>query len=132
MQDGPPYGGGSGNGEQIGGLLAKIASNGAFANQMLAQIAAAIASALPFSGTIGTFTLGAAVTTTVLNANVKANSFVAYVPLEATAGTLMGSAKSLYISNRSAGVSFAVSTANGVAAAGTEQFVYIITNIGTP
>ena len=123
---------GIGGGEQIGGLLAKMASNGAFGNQMLAQIAAAITSALPFSGTIGTFTLGVAATATILDANVKANSFISCFPTNAAAGTLMGSAKSLYISNRTAGVSFAVATASGVAAAGTETFTYIIANIGTP
>ena len=122
---------GIGGGEQIGGLLAKMASKGAFANQMLAQIAAAIASALPFSGAIGTFTLGAAATTTVNDANVKANSFIACFPTNAAAGTLMGAVSSLYISNRTAGVSFAVSTASGGPAVGTETFVYIIANIGT-
>jgi hypothetical protein len=39
---------------------------------------------------------------------------------------LEGGAKALYVSARTAGVSFMVSTANGASAAGTETFAYSI------
>lgn len=76
----------------------------------------------------GTFTLGAAVTTTVTQTATAANSIILLMPTNAAAGTLMGSAKAPYISARTVGASFAVSTANAVAAAGTETFSYIIIN----
>jgi hypothetical protein len=76
----------------------------------------------------GTFTLGAAVTTTVTQTATAANSIILLMPTNAAAGTLMGSAKALYVSARTAGASFAVSTASGVAAAGTETFSYCLFN----
>lgn len=77
-------------------------------------------------GWASTFTLGAAVTTTVSDSRITANSIVLWTPTNAAAGTLEGSAKKLYLSARTANTSFAVSTASGVAAAGTETFQYII------
>ena len=74
----------------------------------------------------GTFTLTAAVTTTVTDKRVTANSVILLTPTNAAAATLMGSAKALYLSARTAQTSFAVSTANAVAAAGTETFQYAI------
>lgn len=74
----------------------------------------------------GSFTLAAAVTTTVNNANILATSRILLVPTNAAAATLMGSAKALYVSARTAATSFAVSTASAVAAAGTETFDYWI------
>lgn len=74
----------------------------------------------------GTFTLGAAVTTTVTESAVLGASVIVLMPTNAAAATLMGSAKSLYVSARTSGESFAVRTANGVAAAGTETFEYVI------
>lgn len=83
---------------------------------------------LAFQGrvTLGNFTMAAAASTTINNTAVKANSKITPIPTNASAGTLMGSAKSLYISAKSAGVSFTVSTANAASAAGTETFDYII------
>jgi hypothetical protein len=76
----------------------------------------------------GTFTLGAAVTTTVSDTDVTATSVILLMPTNAAAATLMGSAKALYVSARTVGTSFAVSTASGVAAAGTETFEYQLLN----
>lgn len=75
---------------------------------------------------VGTFTLGAAITSTIANVNVTAGCTILLTPTNAAAATLQGSAKCLYISARTAATSFAVSTANGVAAAGTETFTYRI------
>lgn len=73
---------------------------------------------------VGTFTLGAAISTVVANVNVTAACTVLLTPTNAAAATLQGSAKALYISARTAGASFTVATASGVAAAGTETFAY--------
>src|SRR5262245_60796558 len=67
----------------------------------------------------GSFTCAAAVTTTVTQTAVTAGSKIFIMPTNASAGTLQGSAKCLYVSARTPGASFAVSTASGVAAAGT-------------
>jgi hypothetical protein len=79
--------------------------------------------------TLGTFTFGAAATTVVAQTAVEANSFITLTALNAAAATLVGSAKSPYISAKSPGVSFTVATASGIAAAGTELFGY---SINTP
>lgn len=76
--------------------------------------------------TYGSFTLSAAVSTVVPNTAVASNSQIALSATNAAAATLMGSAKSLYTSAVSPGVSFTVATANGVAAVGTETFNYSI------
>ena len=76
----------------------------------------------------GSFTMAAAATKTVTDANVTSTSVILLVPTNAAAGTLQGSAKSLYVSTKTAGASFAVATASGVAAAGTETFDYVIIN----
>ena len=74
----------------------------------------------------GSFTLGATINTVVANVNATAASVILIIPTNAAAATLMGSVKSLYVSTKTAGVSFTVTTANGVAAAGTENFDYWI------
>lgn len=76
--------------------------------------------------TTGTCTLGAAASTVVSEAAVTAGSIIFLFPTNAAAGTLVGSAKSPYISAKSAGVSFTVTTADGAAAAGTETFNYLV------
>lgn len=74
----------------------------------------------------GSFTLSAAATTTVANANTMPYSNIVFVPTNAAAATLMGSVKALYVSAKTQSTSFAVSTANAAAAAGTETFNYWI------
>lgn len=76
----------------------------------------------------GTFTCAAAATTTVTETATQANSVILLMPTNAAAGTLMGAATSLYVSARTANTSFAVSTANAGAAAGTETFTYALFN----
>lgn len=79
---------------------------------------------------IGTFTMDADASTTVNNANVQVGvgvtSRVILIPTNAAAATLVGSTESPVV--LSAGLvlatSFAVTTADGGAAAGTETFVY--------
>ena len=74
----------------------------------------------------GTFTMPAAASLTINNTAVKGNSTIQLTPTNAAAGTLMGSAKALYVSSISAGTSFTLSTANAANAAGTETFTYTI------
>jgi hypothetical protein len=72
------------------------------------------------------FTCAAAASTTVNNANVTAYSLITLIPVNTAAATLMGSAKALYQSATVNGVSFTMTTANGAAAVGTEEFAYMI------
>jgi hypothetical protein len=83
---------------------------------------------LATNGPVGTFTLAAAAETTVANTIVTTNSKIFLFPNNAAAATLMGSAKCLYISGRSGGTSFKVKTADASAAAGTEEFQYLVLN----
>jgi hypothetical protein len=76
----------------------------------------------------GTFTLTATATFTVTQPGIKATSVVMLSPTNAAAGTLMGSAKSLYVSALAPGASFTVATASGAAATGTETFNYAVFN----
>lgn len=120
--------GGGGGLADLNGIFSRMATNGSMLNQQIGQLIQALTSLLPFSGAFGTFTCAASATTTVTNSSVAANSIVLWSPTNAAAGTLEGSAKKLYISARTAGTSFALSTASAAAAAGTETFQYIIIN----
>ena len=110
----------------IGGSGQDINSTQQGGVRYLGQIARLLQAVLP--RVTGTFTLGAAATTVVTDANLNANAVIMTpVPVNASAATLMGSAKSLYISAQAQG-QFTVATANAAAAAGTEQFKYIAYN----
>ena len=76
----------------------------------------------------GSFTLAAAATTTVAQTAVTAGSTIDWAPLNASAATLEGSAKALYLSSQTAGTGFVVATASGGNAAGTESFSYVVLN----
>lgn len=101
-------------------------TEGKLRNQVLSQIVSALQGTLP--RIFGTFTLAAAATTTVPQTATTSLSNIQLTPLNAAAATLMGSAKSLYISARTNGASFTVATASAGAAAGTEQFQYTMIN----
>jgi hypothetical protein len=73
-----------------------------------------------------TFTLNAAATTVVNDGRVTATSFIGLLPTNASAATLEGGAAHLYVSARTAGVSFTVATANASSPGGTETFAYSI------
>lgn len=103
--------------------LDDLATNGKLLNQQMGNIYTALTSL--FRNT-GTFTLGAAASTTISNVGVQANSYPILIPTNAAAGTLMGSTNSLYLSARVVGTSFTVATASGASAAGTETFFYIL------
>ena len=74
----------------------------------------------------GTFTMPAAATLTILQPAVQSLSTIQLTATNASAGTLQGSAKALYISAKVAGASFTVATASGGNAVGTETFSYTI------
>lgn len=94
------------------------------ANQNFSQLLQLLGALFP--RTTGTFTLAAAATTTITQPDVQSNSIIVPLPANASAATLMGSNKALYVSAKVAGTSFTVATASGVAAAGTETFQYYI------
>ena len=96
-------------------------------NQVLSQIVTALQAIFP--RVAGTFTLAAAATTTVPEPATQSTSLIQLTPLNASAATLMGSAKALYISARTTGSGFTVATASGAAAAGTEQFQFAMVNL---
>jgi hypothetical protein len=115
-----------GNTSEIVTQLGSILRNQSVMVQTLQAISTTLASLVNQS--VGTFTMTATATRVVSDVNVAADSFIDLMPTNATAGTLMGGTRSLYVSSRSAGVSFTVATASAVAAAGTETFAYRITN----
>lgn len=78
--------------------------------------------------TTGTFTLAAAPSTVVAQPAVKATSVIMLTPTNAAAGTLMGSAKALYVSAIAPGIGFTVATANATNATGGETMSYAIFN----
>lgn len=117
----PPGQGSSGGTDivtSIQGLIRQFSAS----NQNMLSLIAAIEKVFPL--TLGSFTLAAAASTVVTQPAIKANSFVVWVPTNAAAGTLLGSAKNLYLSALTAGASFTVTTASGANAAGTETFLY--------
>lgn len=91
-------------------------------------IGPALASVLGANFKFGSFTCAANTNTTVSDASTAANSVIIPIPTNAAAGTLMGGTRSLYLSARTAGTSFRFTTASGVAAAGTETFIYVMIN----
>lgn len=93
-------------------------------NQILAQMLDLFRNLFP--RTTGTFTMAAAATKVVTDANVTTASFIMLMPTNAAAATLQGSNESLYVTP--AAGSFTVSTAAGTAAAGTETFSYAVLN----
>lgn len=112
-----------------GGGLSDIATNGQNLNANISKLITTLQAILPFSGSVGTFTAAAAASTTVNDVNVKANSFIALMETNAAAGTLQATSERLYVSARTAGTSFTVSTSDGGDAAGTETFSYVIINV---
>lgn len=84
---------------------------------------------LGVGGTAGTFTMDADASTTVADANVTASSLIFITPTNASAATLVSGSSGPYVTNRVAGVSFDVDTADAGSAAGTETFNYLIINL---
>jgi hypothetical protein len=74
----------------------------------------------------GTFTMDADASTTVTEADCTTTSVIVLMPTNASAGTLVGSASSPFVTP--AAGSFQVDTADGGNAAGTETFSYMILN----
>lgn len=93
-------------------------------NQVLTQLVNAVLKTFPRVN--GSFTMTAAATTVVTQTAVTANCRIFLASTNAAAGTLVGSAKSPYISVKTVGASFTVATANAASAAGTETFDYVI------
>ena len=75
----------------------------------------------------GSFTLTAASSSSVIsNQNIQSYSKIFLTPTNASAAQLMGAATHLFISSKTANISFTVQTGNGGNALGTETFDYIV------
>jgi hypothetical protein len=107
-------------------MLAQVAGH----NMNMSQLIKVMTNRFALSAFSGTFNMTATATFTVTDANIKAASFVVFLPTNASAAQLQGSARQLYVSSKAAGVSFVASTGSAVAAAGTETFAYLIVNVG--
>jgi hypothetical protein len=102
-----------------------LVTNSRNLSQNLSQLIQVIQTIFP--RTTGSFTFTAAATHTITQPAIKANSLIVLIPTNAAAATLVGSAKSPYVSTITPGASFVVSTASGASAAGTETFSYVVT-----
>ena len=97
-------------------------------NKNLSALTSVLRSLFPLSAFKGTFTMAAAATKTVTDANCKASSVVILQAANAAAGTLEGSSAHLYPAASNG--SFLVSTSSGGNATGTEVFNYLLINVG--
>lgn len=119
------------NETNTGDIVTSLDAGNQNLSAQFAALIAAIQVIFPRVTTItgGTFTCANAATTTVVQTLTAANSFIIPFPTNAAAGTLMAGATSLYLSARTANTSFAYTTANGAAAAGTETFGYLLVTL---
>lgn len=110
---------------EVNARLTDIANKLQAANQLMGKLVGIFSTLFPRS--TGTFTMSATASKVITDANVTTSSFIPPpTPTNAAAATLMGSTKSLYVTL--AAGSFTVTTASGVAAAGTETFSYAVFN----
>ena len=97
-------------------------------NSSVGKIAQLMATRFALAAFSGTFKCSASTSTTVTDANVKADSVILLMATNSSAGTLEAGANKPYVSARNTGVSFVITGAS--AAAGTETYSYIIVNVG--
>jgi hypothetical protein len=107
-------------------MLAQVSGH----NMNMSKLIQTLLTRFALSAFSGSFNMTATATITVADANVKKNSLFIFLPTNAVAARLQGSAQQLYVSAQTAGVNFVASTGNAVAAAGTETFSYLIVNVG--
>jgi hypothetical protein len=81
-----------------------------------------------FPRILGSFTTTATTTQAIPAPTITANAQVNIQPTNATAATLQGGAKALYIASVTAGVGFTVATADGTNATVSATFSYAVTN----
>lgn len=94
-------------------------------NRLMGQMVQVISNLFPRS--TGTFTMAAASSKVVTDANVTTSSYVPTpTPTNAAAATLMAGTNSLYVTLGTG--SFTVTTAAGGSAGGTETFSYAVFN----
>ena len=105
-QGGPSAGQGTAGGTDIVTQLQGIIRQLSNANTNMLALIAAIQGVFP--RIIGSFTLAASATTVIPQSAVTANSEIPLTPTNAAAATLMGSAKAIYVSAKTPGVSFTV------------------------
>lgn len=130
MDNGYPGQIGGGNGLQspmMGSMSGTddIANKLQLGNQLMGKLVGIISNLFP--RTISVFTMAAASSKTITDANVTTSSLITLTPTNAAAATLMGSAKALYVT--AAAGSFTVTTANAASAAGSETYTYAVQNL---
>lgn len=104
----------------VGVILNQIARNGSLLVQTMSSVLPRVT---------GSITLSGSASTTVSEPAVRANSIINWnIPTNAAAATIMGSAKSLYLSAQNSGANFVLRTANSGTTAGTETFTYWLWN----
>ena len=121
---GSPQGIGGGRGPDIS--LQGVETNGRLLIQAVYNLGNILSALLP--RTVGSATLSASATTTITEPAVTASSYIDWIPTNAAAGSLMGSGRNPYLSAKTAGASFALTTANGAAAGGNETIMYVVVN----
>jgi hypothetical protein len=99
-------------------------------NKNLAELVGVIRTAFPLHSSTGTLTWAVAATKVVTDTSIKSGSIVLLMPTNAAAAAMVAGVHSPYVSARTAGTSFTLTTADGNAAAGTETFEYIAISIG--
>lgn len=102
------------------------AANGV--NNNLGRLVQLMASRFALGAFSGSFKCAASTMTTVTDANVKANSVILLMPFGTAAASLEAGANKPVVTALNAGVSFVITGAG--AAAGTEQYFYVIVNVG--
>lgn len=108
--------------------LTQIASNGVLMLQVMGKLIETLSTILPFAGSMGSFACTPLATVTISNAFVTASSRIFLFPTSATAALRQAGANPLYVSARTAGVSFAITTAAGGVCATTDTFDYLVLN----
>lgn len=108
--------------------LTQIASNGVLLIQSISKLTETLSTALPFSGSMGSFTCTVAASIVVPNAFVTASSRIFLFPTSADAALRQAGADPLYLSSKSAGVSFTLATAAGGNCAVTDTYDYLVVN----
>ena len=113
-------------GENSPRALVDLATQAEVSNRLLAQINETLRSITRLSS--GSFTMAAAATLVVTDANITANSVVVLQDTNSHAADLQAGAKRIYVSAKTAGASFTVATQDGTNAVGDETFQYLVYN----
>ena len=116
--------------QNYGGTSDDMVSVGRAIVEAITELRQAVNTIFGTISSTGLFTMPAAATFAVLTPQAVAGSVIMLQAVNASAATLQSGAAALYVDRAVtvAGISFTVKTANAAAAAGTEQFAYVLIN----